>query len=74
MRRLLIVVGILVAARIAAAPAPTPARDVRLTILYTGDLHGRAALRADRSSADAQCELGNGVALQRMVKSVSRRT
>ncbi|MET0621200.1 MAG: bifunctional UDP-sugar hydrolase/5'-nucleotidase [Thermoanaerobaculia bacterium] len=61
MRRLLIVVGILfAAARLAAAPAPTAtaARDVRLTILYTGDLHGRV----HPIDALADADLGEGLA------------
>ena len=64
-RRLLILVGILVAARVATlsaataqAPAPTPTRDVRLTILYTGDLHGRV----HPVDALANADLGEGLA------------
>jgi len=64
-RRLLILVGILVAAGVATlsaapaqAPAPAPASDVRLTILYTGDLHGRV----HPVDALADADLGEGLA------------
>ncbi len=65
MCRLLIFIGVLLAARIATvsaapaqAPAPTPVRDVRLTILYTGDLHGRV----HPVDALADADLGEGLA------------
>ena len=61
--RRLIFIGILVAARVAAVSARPPgaapaSRDVRLTILYTGDLHGRV----HPVDALADADLGEGLA------------